>query len=301
MIRWTLIQQTSLLFVIACGAPKDADDTAGGGATPLLPKALFIGIDGLRGDGIPDSETPHMDGLIEAGTWTLEASTQLQAQTVSGPGWTSMLTGVDADKHGITENGGWDLIDRSYPTLIGRAHTLGFSTATAVHWIPIQMMIIELGVTDESVLGTDEAVTDGMAHLLAAGDFDVHFAALDDVDHAGHSTGFSTDNPDYVAAVEMADSQVGQMLQAIADRPTRDQESWVVLITADHGGSGTSHGPQDADNQTIPLLIWGDPVPSAQLDPGVGSHLDIHPTLMAHMGHPAQASWDLDGEARGLE
>jgi predicted AlkP superfamily pyrophosphatase or phosphodiesterase len=300
MIQWRPIEALAMVSLVACGGSKDWNDTAAEDVE-LTRKVIFVGIDGLRGDGIPGSETPNMDRLTEGGTWTIGASTQLQAQTVSGPGWTSMLTGVDSNKHGITENGGWEQIDRTYPTLIGRAHDVGLSTVTAINWLPIQLMIIERDVTDEVIAGDDEAITGGMVEVLEDGDFDVHFVALDDVDHAGHSTGFSLENPDYVNAIETADARLGQLLSAIEARPTRSGEDWMVLITSDHGGSGTSHGALDADCRTIPLIVWGDSVRADELAPGVGSHLDIHPTLMAHMGHPAQPDWSLDGEARGQE
>ncbi len=270
-------------------------------ADPLAPKALLIGIDGLRGDGIPGSDAPFLQGLLTEGAWTTAASTQLHAATVSGPGWTSMLTGVDSDKHGIVENGGWTDINRAYPTLIGRAHSLGLGTATAIHWLPIQFSIIEAETTDEAVLGLDDEVASGMADLLADGDYDVHFAALDDVDHAGHASGFSLESPEYVAAVQVADGQVGQMLQAIAERPTRDSESWLVVVTSDHGGNWSGHGPLDADNRTIPLIVSGDAVTPGELTGDQLSHMDAHPTIMAHLGHPPQTSWGLDGVVRGLD
>jgi arylsulfatase A-like enzyme len=285
---------------VSCSSGGNWKDTQGH-LGELTPKVLFVGIDGLRGDGIPGTTTPRLDALMGAGTWTVSGSTQLEAATVSGPGWTSMLTGVDSAKHGISENGGWEGIERQYPTLIGRAHSLGFRTATAINWLPIQMMIIEPETTDEMSLGSDEFITDGMVSMLEKGDFDVHFAALDDVDHVGHRTGFSLDNPDYVDAIELSDLRVGMMLDAVAARPTRAEESWVVLVTSDHGGSGTSHGALDADCRTIPLIVWGDPVEVSELAVGEGSHLDIHPTAMTHLGHPPQQSWALDGEVRGLK
>ena len=230
---------------------------------------------------------------------------------MSGPGWTSMLTGVDSDKHGIVGNGGWDGLNRDYPTLIARTHSLGLPTATAVNWLPIQTSIIEEEVTNEIILGGDEHITDGMAELLEWDDLDVHFVALDDVDHAGHSDGFSPEEPNYVAAIETADELVGRLLSAIASRPTRSEESWIVVVTSDHGGSGTSHGGVTPEHRAIPLIVWGDLVVAGELtgggevpgelDVGFVSHMDVHPTILEHLGHPPEESWDLDGASRGLD
>ena len=308
-------QQRSILSLFVAGAllggcSPATFEAAGPQPDDRQTKALFVGIDGVRGDGVSGSATPHLDQLMGEGAWTLEASTQMEAQTVSGPGWSSMLTGVDSDKHGILANGGWENFDREYPTLIGRAHSLGLPTATAINWLPIQANIIEEQVTNEVILGDDETIATGMTSLLSEGAFDVFFVALDDVDRTGHTAGFSPEVPAYVAAIERADEQVGAMLAAIASRSTRSDESWIVVVTSDHGGVGLSHGGITAEHRAIPFIVWGDSVvpgkfsgggsPPGELDAGFISHMDVHPTVMEHLGHPVLADWDLDGIARGL-
>jgi len=273
-------------------------------------KVLVIGIDGLRGDAVPEADTPRMDELMEQGAWTLFASTQLQAPTVSGPGWTSILTGVDADKHGIVQNGGYDDIDRSYPTFVGRAHELGLPTVTAIHWLPIQVDLIEDEVVNEAIFGTDGQVTDGMADALESGDYDVHFIHLDDVDGAGHSDGFSPVEPDYLEAIWITDGYVGRLIDAIDARATRAVEDWLVVLTSDHGGIGTSHGGTGVETRAIPFLVAGEGVVPGEmtgssdvpgeLDIGFVSHMDVHPTVMQFLGFPPQDAWDLDGQVRGL-
>jgi len=229
---------------------------------------------------------------------------------MSGPGWTSILTGVDADKHGIYANGGYSDIDRSYPTLPGRVHELDLPTATAIHWQPIQVSIIEDGVVNEAMVGTDLEVADAMSESLENGDYDLHFVHFDDVDGAGHSSGFSPDNPDYLDTVRVTDGYVGRLIDAIAARATRSDENWLVVVTSDHGGLGNSHGGVEPEIRAIPLIISGDGVSPGEfsgagavpgeLDVGFVSHLDVHPTVMQFLGFPPQEDWDLDGEVRGL-
>jgi hypothetical protein len=273
-------------------------------------KVLVIGIDGLRGDAVPAADTPNMDALMESGAFTLFASTQLEAATVSGPGWTSILTGVDADKHLVVENGGYAGRDDRWPTMLGRAHDAGLPTATSIHWIPIQSEIIEDDVVNEVMIGTDLQVTDGMEEVLEEGDFDLHFVHLDDIDGTGHSSGFDPNNVDYLEAVRVTDAYLGRLVDAIAGRATRAQEDWLVIVTSDHGGVGTSHGGITAEHRAIPLIIAGDGVEAGEfsgaadvpgeLDAGFVSHLDVHPTAMQYLGIEPQADWDLDGVVRGL-
>lgn len=284
------------LALAACGPAEPDPDPE----PELPPKVLVIGVDGLRGDAIAGADTPALDGLLDGAASTMTAMTQLGAPTVSGPGWTSILTGVDADKHLIYGNGGWDLMDRAYPTFIARAHDLGFSTAAAIHWLPIQVDILEDDTLDEATPATDDAlVTDGMVDMLTLSDHDLHFVHLDDVDGAGHSTGFSVGNPDYVAAVEAADGRIGRLLEAVEQRGTRDEESWLLVVTSDHGGAGTSHGGVTDDHRLIPLIVAGDDVIEGPLPDG-SSHLDVHPTVMTWLGYAADPEWLLDGVARGL-
>src|SRR5438094_410728 len=61
-------------------------------------KLLFIGIDGTRFDSIEKAETPNLDRLMQEGihspTCLILGERYKKNDTVSGPGWSSILTGV---------------------------------------------------------------------------------------------------------------------------------------------------------------------------------------------------------------
>jgi len=59
-------------------------------------KVLLIGLDGVRVDIMAAVETPVIDSLAAAGFFSDEARTRVR--TMSGPGWSSMLTGARTDK-----------------------------------------------------------------------------------------------------------------------------------------------------------------------------------------------------------
>ena len=68
-------------------------------------KLLFIGIDGCRPDALTQAQTPNIDGLINGGIYINDALCSINGQpTVSGPGWSTMITGVWFDKHGVSDN-----------------------------------------------------------------------------------------------------------------------------------------------------------------------------------------------------
>ena len=68
------------------------------------------------------------------------------------------------------------------------------------------------------------------------------FFYIGQVDETGHKDGFHPTVPQYIKAIENADNYVGMVLDAVKARKTFDQEDWLVLVTADHGGKGTGHG-----------------------------------------------------------
>ena len=94
----------------------------GSSGNPDAPrKSLAIGIDGLRSDGLARANTPNLDRLALGGASTLDASTQRTADTMSGPGWASILTGVEAEDHDVDGNADLGQIDRAFPTFLKRA------------------------------------------------------------------------------------------------------------------------------------------------------------------------------------
>ncbi|WP_437187214.1 alkaline phosphatase family protein [Planctomicrobium sp. SH668] len=77
-------------------------------ATERTKHVLIFGIDGVRPDSLEKAPTPSIDQLIETGAYTNTAQILGERyqgnDTISGPGWSSILTGVWADKHGVHDN-----------------------------------------------------------------------------------------------------------------------------------------------------------------------------------------------------
>ena len=70
--------------------------------TEAAKKVLIVGIDGCRPDALRAARTPAMDALWQEGAYSFSAQTD--ERTVSGPCWTSILTGVWPEKHGVLSN-----------------------------------------------------------------------------------------------------------------------------------------------------------------------------------------------------
>ncbi len=111
-------------------------------------RVLVLGIDGTRPDALAKARTPHLDGLIREGSFTDTAEilgTRFQQnQTISGPGWTTNLTGVWADKHGVMDNSFKGQRIEAFPHFFKRlkaAHS-GARTVSLVSWEPIHEFIV---------------------------------------------------------------------------------------------------------------------------------------------------------------
>jgi len=261
-------------------------------------RALLIGVDGMRADAFIKAHTPAMDRIAAKGAFTFDARTQLRGRTLSGPGWASILTGVDVDKHGVRSNKPLSL-NPTYPTFLKRLRsTLNLSVGAVLEWAPLKTMF-ETDALDECVIGASHEVVTHASRMLK-GRHQGIFVHLDQVDHAGHASGFSPENPSYIAAIEGVDEAVGQWLAIVEEREKHHHEEWLVVLTSDHGGSSTSHGKQDLENQQVPLLMCGAAVIPGPLK-GKVSHMDAVPTIMTFLGLEPNISWGLDGTARGIQ
>ena len=81
-------------------------------------------------------------------------------------------------------------------------------------------------------------------------------------DAAGHSKGWG--GPEQIAAIEGIDRAIGGVLEALEQTGMRG--STVVILSADHGGAGKSHGPNDPRSRHIPWIAAG---PGVLLTAGV--------------------------------
>ncbi len=300
----TLRLSTSLLPIcLSAVLPVSATAQAG-----YDQRVLLIGIDGVRVDMLARAETPTLDSLAEAGFFSDEAKTRVR--TVSGPGWSSMLTGVRTDKHGVDSN---DFSGNRYTewpdflTRLEKEHP-ELGTFAVLDWPPLgtpdsggplisDAIDVKLnfdGETDGYGPADAESVEAAVEHLRTA---DVHaaFVYLGDPDVVSHET--DSFSEEYRASIERADSQTAELLEALRARPGYDDEDWLILVSTDHGRNDAGgHGGKSPSETTIFFLASGPAVSPGRTDcpPEI---VDVAATALAHLGIVAQG---LDGQPRGL-
>lgn len=288
------LARTLAILVFGLHAPF----SRGGAAEIETRRVLFVGIDGCRPDALDRADAPRLKKLMRDGAYSLRAKTG--DVTVSGPGWASALTGVWRDKHRVNDNVifGNDL--HSYPHFFARVRKAKPDSflASIVHWAPINLQMVR-NADVRLIRRTDKEVATEAARVLRENDPDVLFLHFDDVDHAGHTFGFSPTNDRYLAAIAGVDGHIGVVLDAIAARPKRDREDWLVVATTDHGGSETGHGKDIPEHRTIFVLVSGAASTKGEIEPAP-SIVDAPATALAHLGIAIDPVWRLDGRPVGL-
>ncbi|MEU8886813.1 alkaline phosphatase family protein [Streptomyces sp. NPDC048442] len=265
-----------------------------------IPKVLVIGLDGAMLRRIKDADTPNLDALMASGvTAPSSIYTNPMAPTSSGPGWSTLITGVWPDKHKVVNNEFTGADFTTYPDFLTRAERANpaLKTYAVASWNPVTDLIFSAKV-DERV-STPEAEYDvGTTKRAVARvktDVDAVFVHLDNVDHAGHASGNASQA--YLNALHGVDAQVGEIHAAVKSRATYGNEDWLILVTADHGHTATGgHGGNSWDERQTFLIATG-----AGLPAGVTRYdvlmPDVAVSALVHLGIPLDPAWKLDGRA----
>ncbi len=280
--------------------------TLSGGAR--VPKALVIMLDGMRADTVDNGLAPNIKALAEGkwqpgynGAWSLSANTLRDGTTESAPNHVAIATGMTTKKTGIDDNG--DLIRKGtttakLPTWLARLaqERRGLKPLHIFAWYGDLRLSPDYGV--QFIFDRDKANARTLAKMMREADApDAVMWYIDLPDHAGHGHSYYPYSKQYEAAVRESDGYVGEVLAAIAARPTFANEDWLVVVTADHGGWERSHGQMSTQCYTIPFVVAGRRVRQGRI-PGVPHNYDAAPTALAHFGVDV-SKIDFDGKVRG--
>ena len=201
---------------------------------------IVIGVDGA-GTFFRQASTPNLDRIFAQGAVSYDVLTS--NPTISGQCWGSMLTGVTPEMHGLT-NG--RVSSTPYPTdsifpsvfRVIREAMPDAELASFCNWNPINFGIIEEGLGVTKGTGNDASVTEQVCAYVAEHDPAFVFVQFDEVDGAGHGSGYGTEG--HLRQIEISDGLIQKMWEAY------DARGWIddtlFIVTADHGGFDHGHG-----------------------------------------------------------
>jgi predicted AlkP superfamily pyrophosphatase or phosphodiesterase len=216
-------------------------------------KILLIGIDGLvLRTALDSGRAPTLAALKNAGHF---AEMTMDAPTLSGPGWSTLLTGSTHQEHAVADNYfvGHDLLHR--PDLLSLAFYQDRSTTTfaAAGWPPLvdptgigpviherreqqranQHRVISRDGETYGYQRIDAEIADTAIYAVEKFGPDVSFIYFCDADEAGHTNGILGNH--YLDAISRIDVHLSRLHAAVTERVEKKGEKWLMALTTDHG------------------------------------------------------------------
>jgi hypothetical protein len=275
----------------ATNIPPPAPEVATPTAVPAqadISHVVIISIDGLRPDALDLTDTPTLDSLRARGAYSPRAQTISLSITL--PSHASMLTGMTPDKHGIL----WGLPYIGWPgmngpSLFSVAHDAGLSTAMVFGKEKLNYLVLPNSV--DTLIGADVGDTEvktRAVEVIEAGLPNVLFIHFPDIDRVGHNYGWLSTNQ--LQSVTFVDGLIGELVTAL-DRGGY-QSSTLLIITADHGGHGNSHGDDSPEDRAIPWLAVGPGVRAGVILTTAINTYDTAATAAYALKLPLPENWD---------
>ena len=243
-------------------------------ADPSTQHVLVIGVDGTNLSRIlADPENENFLKLM--GTSTTAAPSIVGHTTISNPSWTAILTGVWGERTGVINNVFTPWTYDEFPTLFNQLEALPSDVDTTAigDWDVInaiagagsdgadQNLYVPQLEGDTNWLATDDRVADLTIGAIEDTDATAPsflFSYYVGVDENGHMYGGAS--PEYAAAIENMDDNLGKIMDTVALREINMNEDWTIIVVTDHGHQpqqGFGHGFQSPDETATFVIADG--------------------------------------------
>lgn len=255
------ISAVILALVLLCTmtVPVFAEETLPGFGD--YERVVILGIDGA-GAFFDDAFTPNCDRIFSESSFVSHYA-KAETSTNSAENWAAILCGVSYDEHRI-DNGVAGSVpryaDTKNPSIFNYARQQ-FPSATLCsfsHWNPINYGIVENGLNVIKETGSDDEIGELVANQLEFSDTKLLFAQFDDVDHAGHTYGYGSQ--EHLMSMTRADFYIGKVYAALERANKTD--STLFIVVSDHGGTNIfgrsgGHGKRTYEEKTVFVAVKG--------------------------------------------
>ena len=249
-------------------------------------KVLLILVDGMRPDSLDACGHPFVGEMLFHSTYDLAARTVMPSVTL--PCHMSLFHSVDPERHGILTN---TYVPQVRPVrgICEVLRAAGKKCAMFYNWEELKDLSRPDSLTygcyiSGHVYGYEEAnprLTAEAKRYIASDRPDFVFLYLGWTDAAGHGYGWMGD--EYLRSVRGSWDCIESICR---DLP----EDYLVVVTADHGGHGRSHGSDLPEDMTIPILCWNPALPSRKAEGW--RIIDIAPTAAELIGAAPDGDWE---------
>lgn len=244
-------------------------------AAPKADHVFIISFDGGKPKVIHEAEMPVIKRLASEGASTWAANTIFPPKTL--PSHTSMLTGLGPGKHQVLWNDWMPLrrVGDNVQTVFSLTKRAAPDSLTAAFvgkvkfrhlWLKDSLDMFDFngpqsagGPPPGAATEIEKRVVPAQTVAKNASAYIVEkkprlcFIHFPDADSAGHKSGWGS--PEQKEAFKVCDQALGQIVRAIEQAGIAG--SSIILITADHGGTGKNHKDDTPDDRNIPWIAWG--------------------------------------------
>jgi len=270
---------------LSCSETERSRERGNAAAEKTGPRVMIVSFDGLRPDAISRERMPHLQELIDGGSY--QATALCEMPSITMPNHATMVTGLTTLNHGVLFNFHEEGRIRSR-TIFDEACAANvasgfFATKKKLEYLcagtDAKVREIEPRLSDlaDSV---SKAIRDHDLHLLF-----VHFG---EPDGAGHAHGWMTE--EYLDAASASDASFGRILDALVEEGVRDQT--VIIVTADHGGHDKVHGFDIPEDRLIPFVVNGPGIAVGRKLCGQVRQMDVAATALHLLGLPREFARD---------
>lgn len=251
-----------------------------------MKKVILILVDGMRPDGLLGCGHDFPAEMLAHSVHDLAARTVMPSVTL--PCHMSLFHSVTPERHGILSNTYVPQV-RPVKGICEVLRAAGKSCSFFYNWEELKDLsrpdsLASAVYVSGHVYGYEEAnprVTKACLDNMTAGGSDFSFLYLGWTDAAGHNNGWMSD--EYMRSIRGSLDCIRSVCEA-ADDDT------LVILTADHGGHGRSHGSDMDEDMTIPILFWNRNFTSREI---TGTNIiDIAPTVVTTLGVTPDPEWE---------
>ena len=287
MLKKTLLFALALLTAATTFAKKD-----------IAKHVIIIGLDGWGSYCMQTAKVPFIRQCMAEGSYTLYKRTMRPSD--SGPNWAAQMNGTPVEMTGIISNDS----EPQFKPLYLTEHN---AQPTFFHIMRQKHPNAELGVVCEwgdfldyadtlclsyfkrirHASQNPELVVKESCEYIKQKKPNICFIHIDAIDHAGHTYGRGT--PELFAALEHADGQVRQIVDAVKEAGIYDDT--IIILTADHGHEGASHGGDSLNEIETPLVVFGKGVRKGYVITDTVLQIDVAATVARIFNLPLPQSW----------
>lgn len=210
---------------------------------------LIVSIDALHPDALGSKTSPHIYQLMNEGAYTLDGHSTDPPLTLIAH--TSMFTGLSPEQSGRTDNewhSGDSVVQKK--TIFDTAKTKRFSTGY-FYSKEKQGFLVNSSI-DKNSLSEEFAIEESIDFIEESGRYFV-FLHISGLDIVGQTDGWLSSA--YMEELLFIDERLEPLIKRI-----KQKKNYLMIITSDHAGHGTTHGTNHPEDKRLPFIIVSDKV-----------------------------------------